>query len=528
MPWMRRLNLRNRILLGFFITLVVFGLISLYIIVVVQDSQQTAAQIIQRYLPINGALLEFKTDALEVLSSTVEVSLLTLNGGDPGQIDEETEQLVAAQTAASSRLEQIQRDITESFPALQPQFEAIQTQYAEFLDLGQALIETSRSDSPQAEFEESKEVYEEAEQRLLESINAVLTSLNADIDFLNTEFAEISVLTPTTLIATLVVGLGFSALGAVAGSRSIARPIEELKTTVTRIARGDYSQRAPAETQDEIGMLARSFNDMAEAVEQREHQLKQQIDEIRASRDEAERANRVKDAFLASMSHELRTPLNAIINFTRFVVDGDTGPINEQQAELLTDVVRSGKHLLNLINDVLDMSKIEAGSLNLFIEDDIDVAALIRQAVATGQGLLGDKPVVLRAEIAPDLPHLRGDRQRILQILLNLISNACKFTEEGEIVVRAERKDDQLMIAVADTGPGIAPEDHALVFEPFKQTETGLRQQSGTGLGMPIARKLAEAHHGRLWLESEPGKGATFYVELPVAALEPVRAPAFA
>ncbi|MCS7072376.1 MAG: ATP-binding protein, partial [Anaerolinea sp.] len=396
---------------------------------------------------------------------------------------------------------------------------------AAFLEAGQRLIDLSRAGPNPDEIAEFKETFEDAEQRLLAATNAILETLNSEFEFMNREFAEISVLTPITLVATLIVGLVFSAVGAVLGSRSIARPLEQLKGTVTRIARGDYSQRAPVESQDEIGLLASAFNDMAGAVEARERQLQQQIAEIRASRDEAERANRVKDAFLASMSHELRTPLNAIINFTRFVVEGDTGPINEQQAELLNDVVRSGKHLLNLINDVLDMSKIEAGSLKLFIEDNIDVEALIKQAVATGRGLLGDKPVELHAEIAPDLPRLRADKQRILQILLNLISNACKFTEEGEIVVRAVRQGDRLMIAVADTGPGIAPEDHALVFEPFKQTEAGLRQQTGTGLGMPIARKLAEAHQGRLWLESEPGKGATFYLELPITATEQMHVP---
>jgi signal transduction histidine kinase len=254
--------------------------------------------------------------------------------------------------------------------------------------------------------------------------------------------------------------------------------------------------------------------------------LQEQIVIVEEARQRAERSDQVKSSFLASMSHELRTPLNAVINFTRFVIDGDTGPVNEEQAELLTEVVGSAKHLLNLINDVLDMSKIEAGSLNLFVEDGIDMNSLLNTAVMNGQSLIKgkDKPVELKTEIADDLTSIRGDRQRLLQILLNIVSNACKFTEEGEIRVKAYQKHDEIHIIVADTGPGITPEDQVLVFEAFKQTNTGLRQGGGTGLGMPIAKSLAEAHAGRMWLESEPGKGATFYVVLPVKSetLEPV------
>lgn len=238
--------------------------------------------------------------------------------------------------------------------------------------------------------------------------------------------------------------------------------------------------------------------------------------EVKRAKEEAERANNTKSAFLASMSHELRTPLNAVINFTRFVIDGDTGPVNEEQVELLTEVVNSAKHLLNLINDVLDMSKIESGSLSLFIEKDVSLNALLKSVTTAGQGLLAGKSVQIRAEIEENLPLVQADRQRILQILLNIVSNACKFTEEGEIAVQAHQAGEEVIISVKDTGPGIAPEDQELVFQAFKQTTTGLRQGSGTGLGMPIARSLAEAHGGRLWLESEYGHGATFRVAIPI------------
>src|SRR5262249_51879439 len=159
--------------------------------------------------------------------------------------------------------------------------------------------------------------------------------------------------------------------------------------------------------------------------------------------------------------------------------------------------------------------KIEAGSLNLFIEENINLNSLLDSAVSTGRSLLVGKPVRLQSNIEENLPRMRADQQRILQILLNLISNACKLTEEGEIKISAQQADGEIVISVTDTGPGIALEDQSLVFEAFKQTRTGLRQGGGTGLGMPIAKSLAEAHGGRLWLESDYGHGARFYVALP-------------
>jgi len=240
------------------------------------------------------------------------------------------------------------------------------------------------------------------------------------------------------------------------------------------------------------------------------------FEQVQAAREQAEQADKVKSTFLASMSHELRTPLNAIINFTRFVAKGSLGPVNQQQVDTLNEVVDSSKHLLNLINDVLDMSKIQAGSLRLFIEDNVSLPTILDSVIATAKSLIADKPVELRTEIATDLPPARVDRQRILQVMLNIISNACKFTEEGYVKVCARQDKDELLLSVEDTGPGIAPEDHDAVFEAFKQTTTGLRQAGGTGLGMPISRSLMQAHGGRLWFESTPGKGTTFYIALPV------------
>jgi signal transduction histidine kinase len=252
------------------------------------------------------------------------------------------------------------------------------------------------------------------------------------------------------------------------------------------------------------------------ALELSQADLKQQVIETTAAREQAERSDMVKSAFLASMSHELRTPLNAIINFTRFVAKGAQGPVTDEQKETLNEVVDSARHLLNLINDVLDMSKIESGSLRLFVEDNVELKPIVDSVVSTGKTLVLEKPVEIQVDMNESLSVIRGDRQRIVQILLNIMSNACKFTETGSVKVRAYQEGSNVVFAITDTGPGIGEEDQKMVFEAFKQTTTGLRQGGGTGLGMPISKSLAEAHGGRLWLESKVGSGTTFYVALPI------------
>jgi signal transduction histidine kinase len=180
------------------------------------------------------------------------------------------------------------------------------------------------------------------------------------------------------------------------------------------------------------------------------------------------------------MSHELRTPLNAILNFTEFVAMGILGPVNEKQQDALVKALDSGRHLLSLINDVLDVTKIQAGLMNLFIEDDIDIHQELAPIVATARTLLEGKPVKFVEDVDEALPCVRGDRRRIRQILLNLISNAAKFTEEGSVTLTAKNRGDEILFSVIDTGPGIPEEHQGIIFEPFIQTETGIKHAGGT------------------------------------------------
>jgi signal transduction histidine kinase len=238
--------------------------------------------------------------------------------------------------------------------------------------------------------------------------------------------------------------------------------------------------------------------------------------EAKEARTAAEQASQAKSAFLSSMSHELRTPLNAIINFVEMVARGMIGPVNQEQVELLDQALHSSKHLLNLINDVLDISKIQAGQLTLFIEEQVSVQVEVEATLSIAGGLVQEKGLQLIRDIDPRLPMVSCDRRRLRQVLLNLISNAIKFTPKGTVTVSVKNQGQEVLFAVIDTGLGIPPDKVDLIFEPFLQAENGERQMHGTGLGLPISRSLVRAHGGELWVDSQPGEGSAFFFTLPV------------
>lgn len=342
--------------------------------------------------------------------------------------------------------------------------------------------------------------------RISKAFNALLEQENQATQALLTGIAIIAALIIVYAIVTIV---------------QIVRSINKLAYTANAFADGKFETRADTKTFVEVAQVGRVFNNMASQLGDLIVRLEQQVAAAEAARERAEKSDKVKSAFLASMSHELRTPLNAIINFSKFLIKGVAGPMNDEQKVMATKVTDSAKHLLHLINDVLDMSKIESGSLTLFVEDQVNPRTILDTAISTARGLLDDKPIELQTDIDPDIPLLKGDRQRILQILLNMVSNACKFTQTGIVKISAWHENGELVFSVQDTGPGISPEDQALVFLPFQQTDNGLRQGGGTGLGMPISKNLVEAHGGRIWLDSTPGQGSTFYAALPIRVSEP-------
>jgi signal transduction histidine kinase len=240
--------------------------------------------------------------------------------------------------------------------------------------------------------------------------------------------------------------------------------------------------------------------------------------EIADKSQQLEAASRHKSEFLANMSHELRTPLNAVIGFSEVLLQRMFGELNDKQDEYLKDIYASGQHLLSLINDILDLSKIEAGRMEL-APAPFHLPTALENAVTLVKERAGRHGIVLQVDVDPRLGEVVGDERKIKQVLLNLLSNAVKFTPEGgRISLKASRTDGAVEIAVTDTGIGIAPEDQAAIFEEFRQVGTDeTRKQEGTGLGLTLAKKFIELHGGRIWVESELGRGSTFTFTLPVA-----------
>lgn len=326
-----------------------------------------------------------------------------------------------------------------------------------------------------------------------------------------------------SIILALILGYGIS--------WSLIKPIKQMETRFQEIASGDFSQHVQTVNRDELGALTTNLNRMTDELGRLYAELRTRNSELAAALAENTRllheleekskqlevASRHKSEFLANMSHELRTPLNAIIGFSDVLLERMFGELNAKQTDYLQDILSSGRHLLALINDILDISKVEAGRVEVELR-----RFLLTDVLENGLRMIQERAnrhnLALRMNMDPAIGLIEADERMIKQVVVNLLSNAVKFTPDGgQIDVSAYPRDDEIWVSVRDTGIGIAPEDQMRIFDEFQQAKSGqTKTEEGTGLGLTLSKKFVELHGGRIWVESEVGVGSTFTFTLPL------------
>ncbi|MDQ3871525.1 MAG: ATP-binding protein, partial [Chloroflexota bacterium] len=357
-----------------------------------------------------------------------------------------------------------------------------------------------------AEEHTASHVLEGSMRTLIESANREMDQAQAAFDSDRILLMRVAIVFSATSVAVALM-LGFVL------SWPTILAVRKMERALAAITAGDFSQRVHVPNRDEFGKLARDLNGTTERLAQLFEDQRALARRLTLTNASLARASEAKSRFLASVSHELRTPMNAILGFTDALLAGVDGPLNEEQKASLGWVQRGGRDLLGLINEVLDLSKIEAGKLAIDAQP-FDPRELVEAVVAQHRSLAAQKGIRLTWHDAGAPTEVVLDRQRVRQILVNLLGNAVKFTVEGEVVVETgDAVESTFRVAVRDTGPGIAREHHEAIFEEFRQAEGAA---SGTGLGLAISRRLARLMGGDITLESEPGHGSVFRLTLPV------------
>ena len=338
-----------------------------------------------------------------------------------------------------------------------------------------------------------------------------------------------------TILSAMVTAVLLAVLAGWLMSRQIEKPIRQLAGASEKVAQGDLSLSVDVKSSDEIGILAHSFNQMVlslrksrdelqqwgkkleRRVKQRTADLEQKSRELSKANVRLEELSQLKSHFLANMSHELRTPLNSILGFSEVLQDKMFGALNEKQEQYVNYVMESGQHLLSLINDILDLSKIEAGKIEIELAE-LRIGDLLKDSLTMVKEMALKQSVELGLKLEDDIPEIYADERKVKQIAFNLLSNAVKFTPDGgRVGIEAVKEQEDIRVTVWDTGIGIKEEDKGKLFKEFQQLDSGANKRyQGTGLGLALSKRLVEMHGGRIWVESEPGKGSRFSFTLPI------------
>jgi signal transduction histidine kinase/DNA-binding response OmpR family regulator len=394
------------------------------------------------------------------------------------------------------RLQFVARDEAELLALVQQEhtrFSQVVTQVVELIRAGRA------AEGHELQRSQAGPIADRLERLTNQLVNKAEADMVAKIDQNHRAYVSSQQLVIAFAVGSIVLAL----LLGLAISWSIIEPVRQMDARLRKIAAGDFSEHVRVPNRDELGTLAANLNRMNDELDRAYQQLTT--------------ASQHKSEFLANMSHELRTPLNAIIGFSEVLAERMFGDLNEKQEEYLRDILTSGQHLLALINDILDLSKVEAGQMELEL-GTFSLPEALENGLTMIRERAGNHGIALSLDVDPAVDLIEADERKVKQIVFNLLSNAVKFTPDGgEVDVSARIVDGVLTLAVRDTGIGIAPEDQAQVFEEFRQVGQSTRRQEGTGLGLALVRRFVELHGGQVTLESEVGVGSTFAFTLPAA-----------
>jgi signal transduction histidine kinase len=499
-----RASVHVKLLAGFlFITLLFIAMIAASLLAAAETSRQTdlldqAHERVGWSRQIEHALaMQMHFTAMALLSEGAESVSLILR-----ENNRFNDTLARLETAARKE----ERELIQAIRAAQEDAMAV------VADIANAVRDRRLADAMTALRTRQEPTY----QKIEGLVGTLVAAEESRMAALRSSIADARAKTQRLMAVFVAAGVVVALIGGFVISWSFILPVREAHGFLSEVAQGRFGGTVVVPNRDEFGALAEHMNWMSRELRRLDDEQRVAAETLQSLNDRLALANRAKSEFLANMSHELRTPLNAILGFTEIMLDELYGEVPPALREPLLDIQTNGRHLLRLINDVLDLSKIEAGRLELGV-GEYSVQEIVEVVHASLKSLALEKGLAFTASVAPDIPTARGDGRRLTQCLLNLAGNALKFTRQGRVEIDVRRDGEWLVYRVTDTGIGIPKDEVENIFDEFRQVDTTItREYGGTGLGLSITKRLVEMHGGRIGVESEPGKGSSFFFTVPL------------